>query len=117
MSKIDRHAEYTMFFFQLDNCPVHTARIVQRWFAEQRDIDLLEWPSKGCDMNPIENCWGNIVNSWIPGEERSSRQLLQHTKVEWERFRRRQEVIYDTVASMRDRLQKVIANGGGWNGY
>lgn len=68
-------------------------------------------------MNPIENCWGNIVQSWNPGQERTSRELLNHTKEEWERFRRKPEVVYNTVASVPNRLQEVIEKQGGWTGY
>ena len=41
--------------FMQDNCPIHKARVVNRWFQEQRDIELLDWPSRSCDLNPIEN--------------------------------------------------------------
>lgn len=110
------YVTYLYHFFQ-DNCPVHTSRIIRRWFAEQRDIDLLEWPSKGCDLNPIENCWGNIVQSWVPGQERTSQQILQHTMDEWELFRKHPHIVYNTVSSVPQRLQEVIANNGGWTGY
>lgn len=62
-----------------ENCPVHTARIIKRWFEDQRHVDLIEWPSKGCNLNPIENIWANIVNSWTPQHERMSNQLMYHT--------------------------------------
>ena len=44
-----------------DRCPVHMARIVQRWFATHPEIEVMDWPSKGCDMNVIENIWANMV--------------------------------------------------------
>ena len=31
---------------------------------------MLEWPSKGADMKPIENIWANIVNSWESEREK-----------------------------------------------
>ena len=91
--------------------------MIRRWFEEQRDIELLEWPSKSPDLNPIENVWGNIVNMWEAGRERNSEQLFQHTRSEWERCRRIPNVIYNTIASMPQRLQDVIDNGGGWTSY
>lgn len=100
-----------------DNCSIHTAHIVRRWFADQQNIELLEWPSKGCDMNPIENCWGLIVNAWEQGQERTRRQLVEHAMQEWELFRRHPHIVQNIVASMPNRLQDVIASEGGWTKY
>lgn len=103
-----------------DNSPIHTARVVRTWFEEQRGVELLEWPSRGCDLNPIENVWGNIVNSWKvaePGQERTARQLLDHTRDEWEMFRRNHHIIENLVASVPHRLQEVIIKDGGWTHY
>lgn len=103
--------------FMQDNCPIHTARIVRRWFADRVDaIELLHWPSKGCDMNPIENIWACMVNQWEPGAERTKRALLQHTETIWEGLRGSQ-TIPNSVMSMPDRLQEVIAQGGRWSSY
>lgn len=37
-----------------DNCPIHTSRVVTRWFQDQNHLEVLPWPSKACDLNPIE---------------------------------------------------------------
>jgi len=42
--------------FQQDNAPVHTARIVREWLAEQ-DFEVMAWPPYSPDLNPIENLW------------------------------------------------------------
>lgn len=47
--------------FIQDLSPIHTARVVQAWFRQHPEIELLPWPPKGADMNPIENVWGDIV--------------------------------------------------------
>ena len=100
-----------------DRCPIHTARAVTRWLNEQRNLEILDWPSKACDMNPIENVWAKMVNVWEPAEERTRRLLQEHTFREWEVLRRTPQLIYDVVASVPRRLQQVIEHNGGWTKY
>ena len=64
-----------------DNSPIHKARIVTQWFEEQQNITLFHWPSKGCDLNPIENVWGNIVRTWEPEQERYRKQFMSYGRV------------------------------------
>ena len=45
-----------MLFFQQDNAPVHTARIIQGTLSEL-GYDIMEWPPYSPDLNPIENLW------------------------------------------------------------
>jgi DDE superfamily endonuclease len=48
--------------FVQDQSPIHTSRVVKKWFIQHRDeIEVLPWPPKGADINPIENVWGDIV--------------------------------------------------------
>jgi hypothetical protein len=42
------------FIFQQDNCSVHTSHRVATWFQDQ-NINVLAWPSRSPDVNPIEN--------------------------------------------------------------
>ncbi|KAK4314977.1 hypothetical protein Pmani_013760 [Petrolisthes manimaculis] len=111
--------------FVQDRCPVHTARIVKDWFADQQNIQLLELPyiqllelpSKGCDCNPIEHIWANMVNTWEPELERTGEQLMAHTQRQWELFRARPQEVRNLVSSMPDRLKAVIDAEGGWTHY
>ena len=97
---------------------MHTAGIIKRWFQEHQDqIEVLDWPSKACDLNPIESVWANMVNSWEPERERTRDQLVQHTMTEWETLRRKPEIVRNIVSSMPNRLQEVIEKEGNWTSY
>lgn len=74
-----------------DRCSVHMARVVSEWFAGQENLQLLDWPSKACDCNPIENIWGNMVNTWEDEEEMDT--LMVHVHRVWETFRRRLDFV------------------------
>lgn len=104
-------------YFVHDRCPVHQARVVQDWFDQHPQFQLLPWPSKGADCNPIENIWGTMVNSWEPGMERTREQLMNHTREVWDMYRARPALVRSHTANMPRRLQAVIERDGGWTGY
>lgn len=49
--------------FMQDNSPVHTAASVMDLFSRQR-FQLMDWPPKSPDLNPIENCWARMLYGW-----------------------------------------------------
>ena len=47
-------------FFQQNNAPVHTAKIVAGWlheWLEEIHVEAVSWPPYSSDLNPIENIW------------------------------------------------------------
>jgi transposase len=55
---IDRQRE----LFQQDDARPHTARVAMD-YLEQNSINVLPWPSKSSDLNPIEHLWDQLDKS------------------------------------------------------
>jgi len=49
-----------IIYLQQDHSSIHDSRVVQEWLYRQADVELLDWPPRGPDMNPIENMWSEV---------------------------------------------------------
>jgi len=45
---------------QQDQSSIHDCRVVQEWLSRQADVELLDWPPRGPDMNPINKTWSEV---------------------------------------------------------
>lgn len=102
--------------FVQDRSPIHTSRVVTNWFAHHQEFHLLNWPPKGCDINPIENLWGIMSQEWEV-EEKTKAAIVRKCNEIWESFRRTPDICSKLVDSLPSRLQQVIQAGGGWTKY
>ena len=39
---------------------IHDSRVIQEWLSRQADLELLDWPLRVPDMNPIEKTWSEV---------------------------------------------------------
>lgn len=80
------------FRFVQNNSAVHISHIMEEWFAQHSEIEVLDWTAKSSDLNLIENIWGEIVKSWIPRYERTRAALITHAKNAWEDLRQKPQL-------------------------
>jgi hypothetical protein len=43
--------------FQQDHSSIHDSRVVQEWLSRQADVELIDWPPRAPDLNPVKNLW------------------------------------------------------------
>lgn len=105
--------------FVQDNSSIHKAKIVKEWFSRQEYVEVIDWPAKSPDLNPIENIWGLMVRNWEPEEIRTRENLSKKTKLIWEELKKENNmnISQNLVNSMKSRLEDVIIQDGEWTGY
>ncbi|KAK4328650.1 hypothetical protein Pmani_000972 [Petrolisthes manimaculis] len=69
-----------------DRSPIHTSRAVRAWFAAHTEIILFDWPTKGCDMKPIENLWAVMKQEWAL-EAKTKQAVNRKVREVWEGLR------------------------------
>ncbi|GFU95808.1 transposable element Tc1 transposase [Trichonephila clavipes] len=102
--------------YQDDNAPIHTAKIVQEWFAEDEgEVGHLDWPPQLPDLNIIEHLWGYLESKlrdrFPPPSTISALETALHE--EWLHIPL--QVVHDLYASIPRRIQSVIQSKGGSN--
>ncbi|GFX96983.1 transposable element Tc1 transposase [Trichonephila clavipes] len=95
--------------YQDDNALIHTAKIVQEWFAEHEgEVGRLDWPPQSPDLNIIEHLWGYLESKlrarFPPPSTISALETALHE--EWLHIPL--QVVHDLFASIPRRIQSVI---------
>ena len=97
--------------FQQDNASIHTSKLTDSWFTA-KDIDVMIWPARSPDLNPIENVWGLLARAVYGGcrQFRTVDELRAAVLEEWAKLDRR--YLYALVKSMHKRCLDVIEASG-----
>ena len=99
------------YVFQDDNAPVHRARSVMTYMAENR-VNTTTWPAQSPDLNIIENVWLHIKRELQNVSEHitSKQQLFDEIHTIWQNvtidYVRR---LYETIPA---RISEVIRMKG-----
>jgi transposase len=99
------------YFFQEDNAPIHTARVVKSW-KEENDINSIPWPAQSPDLNPIENLWDELekrVRAHVP-LPKNRENLWEILQEEWSNIDINK--YQNLVDSMPRRISAVIKSKG-----
>lgn len=68
--------------FMQDNSGIHRAANVMAYLSGQR-YELMNWPPKSPDLNPIENVWSKMENGWPQIHPRNEETLHQVVQERW----------------------------------
>lgn len=106
-----------MKFIQ-DKSPIHESTKIKDWLADHAgEIELLPWPPKGADLNPIENVWGDMVKESEFFRLRSPDEVFDRANDTWNGYSRNRNYWQKLALSMPRRLRSVIDNNGLWTKY
>ena len=102
--------------FQQDNAAVHNAKLTKQWF-QQKKIQLMKWPSRSPDLNPIENLWGILSRNVYENSKqyRTVGELEKTVRNAWNKID--VAILEKLVCSMKNRIFQVINNNGGSTKY
>ena len=102
--------------FQHDNARPHTARLTNA-FLQNNNINVLPWPSRSPDLNPIEHLWDELdrrLRQRQP-QPQTLQQLALALQDEWATIPR--NVFRNLTGSMGRRCQAVLNAQGGHTRY
>ena len=99
------------FMYQQDNASIHVSKESKAWFASV-DIELLDWPARSPDLNPMENLWGILARKVYHGGRKYS--SIQELEVAVRHYWRQIDtsMLEKLVNSMSNRLFKLVKRNG-----
>jgi DDE superfamily endonuclease len=104
-----------LVYFQQDNAPAHKAKSTQE-FLRSHDVQVIKWPARSPDLNPIEHCW-NWVKDYLQkkyGNEKCTKAQLKERVLEAWQMAVTPERLERLMRGMKKRMAELVAAGGGY---
>ena len=99
------------YIFMQDNAAPHRAKHTMQ-YLDGLDIEVLTWPAKSPDLNPIENLWGIVTRAiYIGGKTyKNADELWEAVSEEFMKIPK--STIENLYKSLPGRMVKVLESGG-----
>lgn len=96
-----------------DNSSVHTSGVVSEWIG-RNNVNMLPFPAKSPDLNPIENVWAQLVKTIYNRNFRPANveELWGAIENAWDNIDA--DYTRTLILSMNRRLNAVIDSNGSW---
>jgi transposase len=103
--------EKSQWELQQDKASCHTAKSTMR-FLEQEGIAVVEgWPTKGDDINPMENLWA-ILDERLESKKFTNKSSMERAVCAmWKDVD--DQLITNLISSVPDRLRRIVKAKGG----
>ena len=98
-----------------DNASIHGTALIKQLMKEER-LNVLKWPARSPDLNPIENCW-SLMQRMVDKEAlkrggiNSEAELFDVAQQSFSKISN--QTISNLYSSMKDRLTEVQFRKGG----
>ena len=91
--------------FQPDLAAIHTSKLSKDWF--EINIEVLDWPTKSPDLNPIEICWEFCQEEYTKKRQFEDRETLKFCfKQYWNEIP--SETLRKLIDSIRNKCVQVL---------
>jgi hypothetical protein len=96
---------------QQDKASCHTAKSTTDWL-EQHDVEVVEaWPTKGDDINPMENLWAILDERLESKKFRTEQGMKKAIRQLWDELDL--SLLHNLIHSIPDRLRRIRKAKGG----
>lgn len=102
--------------YQQDNAPIHRSNVTMQWFRQRR-VELLEWPARSPDCNPMENVWAILVRRVYANNRQYGTvdELKAAIRQVWDELE--PNILNNLILSMKKRMIALLKCNGGVINY